>query len=231
MAEIVLLAGETYEKESNNAILACNDWLRLGPGRSIPKLLNSYQQKSVTVGNFAAPSTSYKTLNTWSYKFQWSARAEIFDASYEALVNAERQAEINYGLSLDYERIRKLKRMADLLEDQLYERDSEGNLINLWVADVKQIGSGKDAEQVDIERFNSPLITQLRGVLDDIAKEVGGRIAKSENNTRLSGEVDLKHSIDPEQYNRALESLVDALRMGIPGTGDQRDGEMGTAES
>lgn len=178
MTVIELLAGEIFEKETNNAILACNDWLRLGPGRTIPKLIDSYQIKSDTIKRFEAPSTSLKTLQTWSCRFNWAERATEFDAVYEARMNAEREAELNYGLALDYERIRALKRLGDLLTDQLYERDPDGNLINLWVADVKQIGSGRDAEQVDIERFNSALITQLRGVLDDLAKEVGGRVQK-----------------------------------------------------
>lgn len=51
---------------------------------------------------------------------------------------------------------------------------------NLWVADVKSIGSGEFAERVDIERFNSALVEQYRKVLEDIAKETGGRVQKQD---------------------------------------------------
>lgn len=161
-------------------MLACNDWLRLGAGRNIPKLLDSYRRKSDVIADFAAPSTSIRTLQTWSTNFKWSERAPVFDADYEDRVNRERAAEIDYGLSLDYERIRELKQLADLLKDQLLARDVKGNLIGLWVPDVKSIGHGDTAETVDIERFNSALVTQYRETLNDLAKETGGRVQKKE---------------------------------------------------
>lgn len=180
MCQIELLAGEKQEKESSKAVCACNDWLRLGPGRNIPKLLNSYKQKETVINNFAAPSTSYETLRIWSSKFKWPERAASFDASYEDRVNRERAAEIDYGLALDYERIRELKQLADLLKDQLLARDVKGNFIGLWVPDVKVVGHGDTAETVEIERFNSALVTQYRETLNDLAKETGGRVQKKE---------------------------------------------------
>ena len=36
---VQLLAGERCEGESDRAVVACNDYLRLGPGRSLRKLL------------------------------------------------------------------------------------------------------------------------------------------------------------------------------------------------
>jgi hypothetical protein len=180
MCQIELLAGEKQGKESNNATLACNDWLRLGPGRSIPKLLDYYANKLKIVKSFSAPSTSDKTLYNWSCTFGWSARAVQFDAEYEQRTNAARESEIAYGLALDYERIRKLKDLAELLEDQLYARDANGSLISLWVPDVKVVGHGDSAETVDIERFNSSIVQQYRETLNDLAKEVGGRVQKQE---------------------------------------------------
>lgn len=180
MCQIEPLVGEKQEKESNNAVLACNDWLRLGPGRNIPKLLKSYEQKATVINHFAAPSTSGKTLKQWSFNFKWPERATSFDADYEARVNQERAAEIDYGLALDYERIRELKQLADLLRDQLLMRDDDGNLYGLWVPDVKVVGHGDTAETVEIERFNSALVTQYRETLNDLAKETGGRVQKQE---------------------------------------------------
>jgi hypothetical protein len=50
---------------------------------------------------------------------------------------------------------------------------------------VKQIGGGQYAERVDIERFNAPLISEYRGILDDIARETGGR--RSQSAVELTG--------------------------------------------
>lgn len=174
--EIELLSGQRNDGESNNAVVACNDYLRIGAGRTLPILLSKYgdmRQK-------AAPTQSLDTLQNWSRMFDWQERATAFDATWEARKNAEREAVMGYGLSLDYERVRKLVRLADFLEGQIYERDEEGQFRNVWVPDVKSIGGGDNAERVDIERFNSALLEQYRSTLDDLAKEVGGRIKKAD---------------------------------------------------
>lgn len=113
-------------------------------------------------------------------QFGWAERATAFDATWEARKNAERQAVMDYGLALDYERVRRLLRLADFLEAQLYEQGEAGEFHNVWLPDVKAIGSGEFAERVDIERFNGSLLAEYRAVLDDIAKETGGRIKKTD---------------------------------------------------
>jgi len=170
------LVGERVVGESDKAILACNDWLRLGSGRSLPALIEKYTQSN----QHSPPTTSLGTLKQWSTRYDWRERALAFDSTWEQRKNAERKAVLEYGLSLDYERVRRLKRLADFLEDQLYATDDEGNFANLWLQDSKGIGSNENFERVDIERFNAGLLTQYRGVLDDIAKEVGGRVNKTD---------------------------------------------------
>jgi hypothetical protein len=181
-AELELLSGHRQSGESDNAVVACNDWLRLGTGRTLSRLLSKYndiQQKS-------APTQSLNTLQQWSAKFDWQARATEFDAGWEARKNAEREAVMGYGLALDYERVNKLFRLADFLEGQIYEKGAPDPVTgyepyhNVWVPDVKSIGGGEFAERVDIERFNSALLAEYRATLDDIAKEVGGRVKKAD---------------------------------------------------
>lgn len=118
--DIELLAGQRYDGETNTAMQACNDWLRMGSGRTIPKLLDSYRQPSAIISGFQPPSTSYKTLNTWSSRYNWPSRAAEFDAGWEARKNAEREAVLNYGLALDYERINELYQLAAFLKAQIY---------------------------------------------------------------------------------------------------------------
>lgn len=206
-----MLAGQREQGETSTAMQACNDWLRMGSGRSIPKLLEQYQQSSAFISNYQPPSASHKTLNTWSSRYHWPDRAADYDAGWEVRKNAERDAVMSYALALDYERVRKLMRLADFLEAQLYaqaereifaeasaEPPKSGEtqpskkptkkpdaryFVNLWVHDVKQIGTGEKSERVDIERFNAPLIEQYRKVLDDIAMETGGRIRRQDITT------------------------------------------------
>ncbi len=77
------------------------------------------------------------------------------------------------GLALKAERVKKLVKLAGLMEKDLF-----GGV--LWVEDVKMIGSGPLQERIEFEEFNTAEVQQYRGVLDDIAKEVGDRAQKTE---------------------------------------------------
>jgi hypothetical protein len=77
------------------------------------------------------------------------------------------------GYALKETRVYKLSVLAALLEKDLF-----GGFV--WTDQVKGVGSGEIAEIVDYEEFNSAEIVQYRGLLDDIAREVGGRIAKQD---------------------------------------------------
>jgi hypothetical protein len=186
---IELLNGVRYDVESDAAVVACNDWLRLGSGRTIPLLLNNYQQQATFQRGFKPPSLSYLTLRTWSSNFDWPSRASEFDAAWDARKTAEAEAVMNYGLALSHERLRELYQLAALLKGQIYELSEPHpvtgrvSFANLWVADVRAIGSGEFAERVDIERFNSALLDQYRKVLEDIAKETGGRVNRTDITT------------------------------------------------
>jgi hypothetical protein len=56
----------------------------------------------------------------------------------------------------------------------------------LWTDQVKMIGSGPFAKEVDYEEFNTAEVTQYRGVLDDIAKELGHRKTGVEHSGGIS---------------------------------------------
>lgn len=182
-AKVTLLAGEQIEGESPRAIQACNDYLRMGAGRSLLKLIQKY-----TKTHQSTPATdSLDTLKKWSTDFDWQSRANEYDAGIEQQKNEKRKKEIESGLALDYERVHKLKRLAAFLEKQIYEAAEPATTIkigdkeigvapvspwpNVWVRDVKAV----DKEKVEIVRFNAAILEQYRGVLDDLAKEVGGR--------------------------------------------------------
>ena len=168
-----LLAGTKQPRESDKAIIAFNDFARMGPGRSLVGLLLIYQSKGY-VGN--PPTTAIQTLKTWSSRYSWSRRAGAFDTNEDTKRTEDREAELAEGLSNDYYRVNKLKRLSAFLEDQIYEQDEEGRFVNVWVKETKVHGG----ITADMLKFNHQILTQFRGVLNDIADEVGGRVKKSE---------------------------------------------------
>lgn len=182
------LRGQRQKSESDKAVQACNDWLRLGPGRSLRELLDKYRETPENT----APTGSLDTLEAWSKKLNWAERAVAYDADTEGQKNERRAEVMASGLALDYERVEKLKRLAGFLEEQIYEQGDSGTFHNIWLPDVKQIGSGDSAERVDLEKFNGPLLSEFRATLDDIAKETGGRKVKTE----LSGAITIHKSAE-----------------------------------
>jgi hypothetical protein len=167
---IELLVGEKQEGETRRAVQACNDYLRMGSGRSLAKLLDRYQTATEL-----PPTKRLKTLKDWSRKHNWQGRVSEYDIELECQKNEYRHEVIQSGLALDYERVNELKRLGCFLIDQVYEQDEDGRHFNVWLRDVKQIGGGLHAKEVKLERFNAAIISELRGVLDDLAKETGGR--------------------------------------------------------
>lgn len=89
------------------------------------------------------------------------------------------------GLALKDERVKRLALLAAMLEEDLFNGV-------LWTQDVKMIGTGAEQERVEFELFNSAEVQQYRGVLDDIAKEMGGRAQKTELTGKDGGAVVLK---------------------------------------
>ncbi len=178
---IELLAGERQERENNKAVVACNDYLRMGPGRSLAKLLHRYQAAAE-----AAPTKRLSTLKAWSTTFGWQVRAAAYDAEIERQKNEYVQQIMKSGLALAHERVSQLKRLAESLLLELCEVDDAGQVVgfkqdSLWLPDAKWLGKGEFGERFDLVHFNSPGLDQLRGFLDDLARETGGRRQKRDN--------------------------------------------------
>jgi len=90
------------------------------------------------------------------------------------LVETSDSDALKSGPALKEERVKLLKDLADLLKLDIFGA-------HLWVTDVRL----SMYTRVDIERFNAAEVEQLRGVLDDIAKEMGERKIKAD--LRLPG--------------------------------------------
>lgn len=99
---------------------------------------------------------------------------------FQPKADAKKASAIATGLALKEVRVEKLQRLAMLLEQDLLENEK------LWVvSDIRIVGKDADARIVEREEFNAGEVIQYRGLLDDIAKEVGGR----KQTVEQSGEV------------------------------------------
>ena len=78
---------------------------------------------------------------------------------------------LNEGLANKAVRIRALKRLAAKMEDDLFGKEL------VWLTNAKTVAQ----DQYDYEEFNRAEIDAYRAVLDDIAKELGGRVNKIEH--------------------------------------------------
>ena len=70
-----------------------------------------------------------------------------------------------------------MKRLS-LLAERLEEDIMNGRL---WWENVRAVGK----EPVTVEEFNAAEVAQYRGLLDDIAKEVGGRTVKVDQTQKV----------------------------------------------
>jgi hypothetical protein len=166
--------------ETPRAAQAWADYLALGPDRSLTRLAEQYQKHTES-----SPAVTLRQLKKWSTQHDWQGRLKAI-ADAQAREAEERQAEyirsiMETGFGLPHERVALLKGLAATLQDELTR--ARGN--RRWVKDVKGIGKGEDFERVVIKRFNRAEFETLRGLLDDIAAETGGRIKKQQ--TEISG--------------------------------------------
>lgn len=87
------------------------------------------------------------------------------------------------GLALKVERVKVLQQMANkFITDLMPEDDGENKR---WLLQVKGIGSQDNYERVEYYEFNKAEVDALRGVLDDIASEVGERLKIPENSNLI----------------------------------------------
>ena len=107
---VELLAKRRQKSESYRAIQACNDYLRMGPTRSLRGLANDSKSEQKRADRRPAG-----TLMRWSTRYDWQNRAEEYDAQVDAAKTARTQEIMRSGLALDHERVAELKYLAALL--------------------------------------------------------------------------------------------------------------------
>jgi len=116
-----------------------------------------------------------------SEQWNWIARAEAYDAHLRAeheksqaalrkMAEDEKARILSEGYALIHARVKTLDGITRRLIGYLDDED------NVWLPDVKSIGTGPNAQRVDLVRFNDALFSEIRGYLGDIASEMGERV-------------------------------------------------------
>lgn len=138
-----------------------------------------------------------------------------------AIQHAGEYKALTQGLALREERVGRLQKLAALME-----KDLLGGF--MWLEDVKQLGVGLSAEIIDFEKFNGAEIEAYRGVLDDIAKEMGQR--RNVVEVKDWREEARKDGIDPDEVRTRLVAEFKAAMVGASGTGGLPAGETRTGD-
>jgi len=156
-------------REQRNMVI---EWIASGDGTT------AVRQKSTQCD---PPFTVSKELINY-YKKSRKLRPE------DVVKNGEMES-IKRGLALREVRIEKLIALGEQMEKDLEK--------GLWVKTTKAVNNGKDT--FETEYFNNQEIEQFRGVMDDIAREVGDR--------KQSTEIKNKFVISLDDINKSLKKV------------------------
>jgi hypothetical protein len=150
----------------------------LGAYRVYQEEARSGLKKPFFEGNVYLPG-AWKEAAT---KYDWKFRAELYDMHQQAeeqrrlealieLEQAEKERILSEGYALMYKRVAGLGRMAEAIEKSF--EDDQGKINYAWLA----------------ARGAADRLREYRGMLADIAAEIGDRVKKSEISGKNGGPV------------------------------------------
>ena len=160
-------------EETPKAAAAFYEYCLLGADRSLAKLARK----------LGRPAGYARHLETWSSQHSWQDRVRLYDAEQakvqDVIIAEERARILKSRYALMHKRVELLDRKIQQLVDIT---DAEKGI---WIPDVKSVGTGPDAERVDLVQFNSDAFKELREFLDDIAAELGERVKKADTTVTI----------------------------------------------
>lgn len=140
-------------------------------------------------------------------------------ARYEERVNREA---VSTGVALKVVRLRKLGRHASRIE-KVFDARAEalagsvaGGDSGLIAHDQKSIGSGLNAEIVDVYEFDAALSREYRGVLEQAAKEIGGQFDEGSAGSGPGGVIVPITINFPVMAKEQLEAVNQAPTIDLP---------------
>jgi hypothetical protein len=140
----------------------------------------------------------FKVLRSQVVWYRKTRGIKLDEIQEEGEVNA-----LTTGFALKENRVAALQKLADKMMGDLMGGDK------MWLLQVKGIGSHDNYERVEYWEFNRSEVESLRGVLDDIASEVGERIRKTDLTS--GGKPLPRPGIDPKQLKNLSNDELIAL--------------------
>lgn len=117
----------------------------------------------------------------------------FYRSSRGAVLNEIKQSDefdaLKAGFALRVERVKVLQKLADKMAEELVPANGMGS--KLWTANKKAVGMAA----YEYQEFNKAEVDALRGVLDDLAKEVGER--------RPDVEIHNNYNFNMEEWKKA----------------------------
>ncbi|MFH0900540.1 MAG: hypothetical protein V2A73_07915 [Pseudomonadota bacterium] len=163
-------------RETSRAQQAWLDYLAMGGGRSLEKLLALYQS-----GTRVAPTVRLRSLKSWSAAFGWQAR--LADVAGE-----ERQAIVAQGIAARQNRVDAYGDRWARMRQVIAERgaDSEmaevpGGKTGLLVRTFRTIGGRSDPQTVEEFAVDTGLLKELREIEKQAAEDMGQWTEKLEH--------------------------------------------------
>lgn len=136
-------------------------------------------------------------------KFKVSrSQVDFYRKSRDTKLNEIKEAgemdALTTGLALKDKRVEVLQKLADRMVTDLLPAELKDSL--LWVQQAKTVAN----EKYTYLEFNKPEVDTLRGVLDDIAAEVGDRVKK----TDVTSGGEKIATLSPEQIAEKVNDLL-----------------------
>lgn len=211
---LALLSGTRQHGESELAVRLCNLYIEMGSRRSVAGLLRLSRFHEITKDE----GLSDRTLHNMVSLYDWRTRAIAYDSARDAAYHAQNEAEYQRvttnTIAQTHVRLSELSDLYEDLKQMHYETDKSGKRVNLWSTRVTK--SGDMYEVLDLAVFD-----RMRVLLEDAAKETGGRVIRTEEKK------DVQHSLAP-----ATQALLDkvygggSLEVGIEDIEGSIDGEV-----
>jgi hypothetical protein len=227
-------------RETARAKAAFNDYLTLGPGRSLEKLLERYR----TVPN--PPTTRLPTLKGWSARFGWQERlAEIAERERQAIV-ARGIVDKESRVAVADEWLQAMRRLREArAKDPLLVGVPGGEtgllvpspkLVKVYATPDEPATDGEGEELVSAKRdvlvyeyaFDAALAKEVREYLKYAAQERGEWTEKREVTGKDGGPIDMKVEDAREQLAARLAALAARRR---EGEADSQPGPTGSGEA
>lgn len=161
-------------------------------------------QVNIACSHFKPP---FEITDTTATYYRRKAKIKYLQRQEEALDTGWSD-----GLARKEERIKVLKRLAErMMRDLLRDDPAEEKI---WLDNLKGLGQGPNFFTFPYKDFNHQQVIQLRGILEDIAKEVGQRSTKIDMTTNANqGEI-AQIRIPAENLAPAFLSVYRAVKAG-----------------